>query len=260
MDVKFGKLRPKSIFSNSLNIHVEENIFASNPYSETKETTKSNFPTNSQVNSQSGSNLGKRINDFDSNILENNAYKNIPDDMLKLEYEIGILEGSLAKLTSEVEALESLGDAIQISDLKERKRKIEEALAQLNKKYSELGLSAKISCQIASAVGFTSKRKPRLFSQIKGFVVSKILVKLSKKFGYNQAMKESLAKLANINANVDELINLQVPYGETLNRYEKLTAYLNKANAIHSSISRDINNHTKRHINWNETGHAKKVQ
>lgn len=243
MDVKFGKLRPnsmpKSITSNSQNNSVEENIFASNPYSPKGDMKQSN------------SNSGSRINDFDSNILENNAYKDIPDDMLKLEYRIGVLEDSLAKINSEVEALESLGYVIQIaaatSDLIERKRKIEEELAQLNKKYSELGLGARISGQIASTVSFTSKRKPKLFSKIKGFVFSKILPKLSKKFGYNQLMKESLTKLANINSNVDELINLQVPYGETLSRYEKLTAYLNKANAIHSKISRDMNSHTKSH-------------
>jgi len=59
-------------------------------------------------------------------------------------------------------------------------------------------------------------------------------------------MKEALEKLSNINLSVDELIKMQVPYGETIDRYEKLTAYLNKANVIHSQISRNVNDMTKR--------------
>ena len=53
-------------------------------------------------------------------------------------------------------------------------------------------------------------------------------------------MKEALEKLSDINANVDELITMQVPYGETINRYEKLTAYLGKANMLHSRISKNL--------------------
>ena len=233
MDVKFGKVIPSSMFSTGKVNSTEGNFFASH----------SNAGKNNQQNE---TNFGSRINDFDSNILENNAYLDISDEMLKLEHKIGILEATLAKSNSEIDALESLGYAIQISDLKERKRKIEEELAELNKKYSQLSLSSKISGHIASAVGLTSNGKNKTFSNVRKFISKNVLAKLSKKFGYSELMRESLEKLSCINANVDELINLQAPYGETITRYEKLTAYLNKANIIHSQISRNINETKKK--------------
>lgn len=238
MDVKFGKVRPSNMFLNSLgssSTAPEGNFFASNPDSGHGNNKGSYAP-------------GSRINDYDSTLLENNAYQVMPDEMLKFEHKINILETLLAKLNNEIDALESLGYFIQISDLKERKLKIENELAELNKHYSQMDLSTKISGQIASVVGFKSNRKNTVLSKIKRFISKEVLAKLSKKFSYSQSMKESLDKLSSINSNVDELINMQVPYGETINRYEKLTAYLNRANVIHSKISRNMKEETKKKL------------
>ena len=158
---------------------------------------------------------------------------------------MGLLEKLLSKLDNQIDALESLGYVIQISDLKERKKKIEDELAELNKEYAQMGLSTKISGQIASAIGFKSKGGNTRFFRVKEFISKKILAKMSKKIGHSQVMKEALGKLSSINSNVDELIHLQVPYGETITRYEKLTAYLNRANVIHSQISRSMNKDIK---------------
>lgn len=237
MDVKFGKVRPSNMLLNSQSnpsAALEGNFFTSSREAD-RNNNKPQIPATSS-----------RINDYDSNILENNAYQILPDEILKIEHKIGLSENLLSKLTSEIDALESLGYVIQISDLKERKRKIENELAELNKQYSQMGLSTKISGQIASAVGFKSKSKNTTFSKIKNFISKEILAKLFKKIGYSQVMKESLDKLSCINSNVDELINMQVPYGETITRYEKLTAYLNRANVIHSQISRSMKNETKK--------------
>lgn len=237
MDVKFGKITPcgigngNIIWKSSADSH--ENFFTSNSHANQEETK------------QETSAKGSRINDLDSNILENNAYQTISDEIFKLEHKIGLLENILSKIENEIEALKSLGYVMQISELEERKQKIEQELAELNKKYSELGLSAKISGQIASAMNFTSKNK-YTFSRLKFFISKNILAKISKKINYSQNMKEALEKLSSINTNVDELIKLQVPYGETPKRYEKLTAYLNKANVIHSQISHDIENITNK--------------
>lgn len=233
MDVKFGKVRPNNnIFVNSSTSSADENFFM---------TTSNNHQEEQQKQV-----VGLRINDYDSSILENNAYQLLSDDMFKLEHKIGILENTLSKLNSEITALQSLGAAIQISELLERKEKIEQELAQLNKKYSEFGLSAKISGQIASAVDFTSKKRGNVFFKIRNFVSKKILAKVSKKIHLNQSMKEALDNLCNINSGVDELIKMQIPYGETAKRYEKLTAYLNKANSIHAQISRNMDSIAKK--------------
>ena len=53
-------------------------------------------------------------------------------------------------------------------------------------------------------------------------------------------MSDSLETLTSINANVDELIAMKVPYGETKANYEKLTTYLYRANKIHSQINKRL--------------------
>ena len=53
-------------------------------------------------------------------------------------------------------------------------------------------------------------------------------------------MSDSLETLTSINANVDELIAMKVPYGETKANYEKLTNYLYRANRIHSQINKRL--------------------
>lgn len=228
MEVKFGKIKPSNnIFVNLAANSSEENFFASNQGSKKEKKRQKTSAT--------------RINDYDSKLLEDNAYRDMPDEMFKIEHKLGILEETLSKIISEIETLESFGYAIQVTALKERKQRVEQELIELNKEYSRLGLSTKISGQIASAVDFTSKRKKGLFSRLKAIFPRKILAKISKKFNFNQFMKESLQNLSTINSSVDELVNIQIPYGETGTRYERLTAYLNKANVIHSKISRNLN-------------------
>lgn len=231
MEVKFGKIRPNSanIFMPSFSSSSDVNFFASNPEHKEQEK-KQELPAN-----------GNRINDYDSNILEKNAYQNLPDEMLKLEYKMNILEQNLAKILEDIETLQSLGYASQVSELEERKQKIINELSELNKEYSNLGLSARISGQLTTTGKFKVPQKKLIFSKLKKFFFKNILSKISKKFDYNQKMKEALGKLSSINSSVNELITLQTPYGETVNRYEKLTAYLNKANVIHSEISKNLN-------------------
>jgi len=67
-----------------------------------------------------------------------------------------------------------------------------------------------------------------------------VFSKVSKKFKSIADLSESLDTLTSINDNVDELIAMKVPYGETKANYEKLTNYLYRANRIHSDISRKM--------------------
>lgn len=237
MDVKFGKVKVNNnIFLKALVNNSDENFFES----------KSNFTWNE--NKQKNLAPGSRINDYDSTILENNAYQSMPDELFKIEHKIDMLEQLLSKLNTEINTLESLGYDIQLYGLKDRKQKVEQELAELNKKYSELGLSAKISGQITSVMNLKSNGKTKIFSRLKKYLTKKVLAKISKKFDHNETMKEALDSLSNINISVDELIKMQIPYGETITRYEKLTAYLNKANVIHSQIYKNVDAITKKKV------------
>lgn len=235
MDVKFGKIKPShtSFFIQTPQTSEAENFFAKGADSQKPKVQEN--PT-----------IGSRLNDYDSNILENNAYHDMPDEMFKLEHKISLLEQSLVQINTEIEALESLGAQVQVSDLKERRRKITEELKELNTKYCKLGVSSNISGHIASVVNFTSNKKFENFDKVKNFIEKNILAKVSKKFNQNLTMKDALDKLSSINLSVDELVNMQVPYGENLTRYEKLSAYLNKANVIHAKIAHDMKDSTKK--------------
>lgn len=230
MSMEFGKLKLNNYLLTSLNGNNDANFFESN-------SKHNQEQPQSQTQTQTS---GSRLNDYDSNILENNAYLTISDEMLKIEHRIEILEKMLAKLNTEIDVLQSFGYMVQITDLKHRREKILDELAELNEAYDKLGLSAKISNQIASAMSFTSNKKATAFSKFKAFIIVQILARVSKKFNYSRVMKDLLSKLTNINSSVDELVTMQVPYGEMTSRYEKLTAYLNKANTIHAKISKDM--------------------
>lgn len=235
MDIKFGKVTPKDNFFTQVKCDCasEVNIFSQQSADQQKHGQAFH---------------GQRLNDFDSNILESNAYQAIPDEMFKMEHKIGLLEESLAKLNNEISTLESFSYAIQVFELKNRRTKIEQELQDLKLQYSNMSLSAKISGQVVSAVAFASNAKSNTFSRLKNFLSKKVLAKMSKKFNCSQQMKEALDSLSDINLSVDELIQMQAPYGETINRYEKLTAYLNKANLIHSKISLNMNELAKKKV------------
>ena len=61
---------------------------------------------------------------------------------------------------------------------------------------------------------------------------------MSKKVQSIFDMSDSLETLTSINENVDELIAMKVPYGETKANYEKLTNYLYRAHKIRSHINK----------------------
>ena len=76
--------------------------------------------------------------------------------------------------------------------------------------------------------------------KIQEFISRHILAKVSKKINSIVTLNDSLEQLSDISRSVDELIDLNVPYGEKIQNYEKLTEYLNRANSIHSKISKSL--------------------
>ena len=63
---------------------------------------------------------------------------------------------------------------------------------------------------------------------------------MSKRFKSLVNLGDSLETLAAINKNVDELLNMKTPYGETAQNYQKLTEYLYKAHKIRSQINKSM--------------------
>ena len=104
--------------------------------------------------------------------------------------------------------------------------------------YNNKSLSAKISNKILSTV--TGKIKNKFKTPKKLLDFSKLIDKLPKRISSLFKLKDSLSKLETLNKNVDELMSMNIPYGENFNKYEQLSKYIIKANSIQASISKQI--------------------
>lgn len=182
-------------------------------------------------------NFNKRLNDYDLNILNDNSFKDLDDKTLKLECLIAEKEEALDALNSKIKGAELLGKLLDVMDLKIRAKHIENELVQLREEYSKRNITEKLTDVITP-----KKKKVKLspIHRLARFVSRKIIARMSKKVQSILDMSDSLETLTSINENVDELIAMKVPYGETKVNYEKLTNYLYRANRIHSEINKKM--------------------
>lgn len=182
-------------------------------------------------------NFNKRLNDYDLNILNDNSFKDLDDKTLKLECLIAEKEEALDALNSKIKGAELLGKLLDVMDLKIRAKHMENELVQLREEYSKRNITEKLTDVITP-----KKKKVKLspIHRLARFVSRKIIARMSKKVQSILDMSDSLETLTSINENVDELIAMKVPYGETKANYEKLTNYLYRANRIHSEINKKM--------------------
>jgi hypothetical protein len=184
----------------------------------------------------------RRLNDYDFNLLKEDAYKDVSDDLFKLEYKISRIEEEIKNLESQIESAREIGDYDMIKTLSTKKTLLEEDFEALIAIYNDKSISAKISDKILNL--FDGKLKNNLknihtkFSNFSEKIIDKMPRQLSSIF----ELKKTLAKLENLNRSVDELMSLNIPYGENINKYEQLSKYIIKANSIQAEISRYIKN------------------
>lgn len=186
------------------------------------------------------SKTARRLNDYDYNILKNDAYKNIQNELLKLEYKISRLEQEIEFVNMQILAANDILDYEQVKNLTLRKETLTLEKEKSLKIYNEKSLSAKISGGITNI--FTPFQKGN-FSSLKtflGLLNQSILPHLPKNITSVFELKESLKKLENINRSVDELMTLQTPFGESGDKYIQLSKYITKANSIQSEINKLI--------------------
>lgn len=181
-----------------------------------------------------------RLNDLDSTILEDKAYLKVEDESLKLEYKIEDKEKILKDLNEKIKIADNVGTQQDLLSYKIKKQRVEKELRELYKEYSSQNLPAKISGGINNAVAGVNQRKMPILNSIKRFIKRQILARVSKRFKSIVALGDSLETLATINKNVDELIKMKTPYGETTQNYERLTEYLYRANKIRSQINHSM--------------------
>lgn len=177
----------------------------------------------------------KRLNDYDLNILNDNSFKDLDDKTLKLECQIAEKEEALEILNNKIKGAEVIGKLLDVMELKIQAKQIENELVQLKNEYAKRNITERLTPKLSK-----TKRKLSPLKLFARFVTRKIFARVSKKFRSIADLGDSLDTLVSINDNVDELIAMKVPYGETKANYEKLTNYLYRANRIHSDISKKM--------------------
>lgn len=212
----------------------DNNLFTSNP--------KNNFflEQDSSFTQDTLQERTRRLNDYDCNLLKEEAYKDVSDELFKLEYKLSKLEDEYETLSTQIQAARDISDYDTVEYLMCRKQKIKDEIYVITKMYNAKSLSTKISGGVYSVLSFGlinyNERVKIFFKSIKEI----LLAILPRKISYIQGVKQSLLRLENINKSVDELMTLQTPYGESGDKYEQLSRYITRANAIQSKIAKTL--------------------
>ena len=219
MDGSGNKNQINNIFSR------EYNLSSANPFG-------TDMPPKTEVSTPENI---KRINGYDSAILNKTKFDEAEDENLSIEYRIKEKESAIKDLDSKIKIADTYGTQNEALGLKAKRQRIAQELNSLRKQqmYGGRVLGEKFSHE-------KFKHKMPIIYKIQHFISHKILAKISKKINSVVTLTDSLEQLSEISKSVDELIEMNVPYGEKTKNYEKLTSYLSQANLIHSKISKSL--------------------
>lgn len=209
------------------------NFSAVNPFS-------NNFETSSQpakeVKTSSATNPIKRINGYDSAILNKTNIEEPEGEDLSIDYRIKEKESVVKDLDAKIKVADNYGTQNEALSLKAKRQRVLQELDTLRKQqmYGGRVLGER------QAFHQSFKEKMPVIYKIQEFISRQILSRVSKKVKSVVTLSDSLEQLSEISRSVDELIDMNVPYGEKVQNYEKLTEYLSQANMIHSKISKSL--------------------
>ena len=141
----------------------------------------------------------RHLNDYDSNILQEGAYREVSDEVLKFEYKISRAESEIKELEKQIVLAKEIKDIDLVDSLQIKKLQWEHDLKDLMAEYKNISISAKISG------GLAGKFKNKLDNTRKtlGFFGEAILSKIPGKLSSIFEIRNSLTKLENINKSVD---------------------------------------------------------
>ena len=215
--------------SSGKNNNISANIFSSSFGS------SAGNPFNANVTVNQNTVPAKRLNGYDSAILNKTAFDEAESKDLSLDYRIKEKETAIKALDSQIKSADNYGASGEVLGLKAKRNRL---LQELNVLQKQQLYGGRVLGEDFSHEKFKSKM-PVIF-KIQDFISRQILARLSKKVHSVITLSDSLEKLSDINRSVNELIDMNVPYGEKVQNYEKLTEYLNQASVIHSKISKSL--------------------
>ncbi len=213
---------------------------SSNPFGNQDESLDFDFDTTDEASVPVLAAGEHRLNDLDSNLFSESAYKGVDDEMFRLEYRINKLENKLKRVQTGIASAAAISDFQQLKILNSKKKQYEQELQELYRNYNNQSLPSKLSGEILNIVTRAPEKSVGIIQKTADFLNRHLLSRVSDKFGAALHIKDALIKLENINKNVDDLVSMQTPYGESSKKYERLLQYLNKANTIQYQISQMV--------------------
>lgn len=222
--------------SGSENNKLNNNIFSQgfgfksvNPFDAASASFTQNF-------NQIPQKVQRRLNGYDSTILNKANFEQVQEPDLSMDFRIKEKETILKELDEKIKLSDNYGNQGESLSLKAKRQRIYQELNTL-KKQQIYGLQGIAEDKFSHG---TLKYKMPVLYKINDFVSRHILSKVSKKISSVVALSDSLEQLSDISRSVDELVGMNIPYGEKVQNYEKLTQYLSQANAIHTKISKTL--------------------
>ena len=179
----------------------------------------------------------KRLNGYDSTILNNSKFDETEEQELSIDYRIKEKEQSIKDLDEKIKIADNYGTQNEALGLKAKRQRYLQELSTLEKQRAYGG---RVLGDKEKILHETLKEKMPVIYKVQSFVSRKILAKISKKVNSVVTLSDSLEQLSKISKSVDELVGMNIPYGEKVQNYEKLTQYLSQANAIHTKISKTL--------------------
>lgn len=220
--------------SSSKNGQISENIFSRDYNFPTVNPFLGNF--NPSADSSTAKPI-KRINGYDSTILNKTNIEEVETEDLSLDYRIKEKESVVKDLDSKIKIADNYGTQNEALGLKAKRQRILQELDTLRKQQMYGG---RVLGDKQRAFHQIFKEKMPVIYKVQEFISRQILARLSKKINSVVTLSDSLEQLSDISRSIDELIDMNVPYGEKIQNYEKLTEYLSKANRIHSKITKSL--------------------
>ncbi len=205
-----------------------------NPFS--GESVNNFFLQPENISSHHSGELSRRLNDYDYNILKEEAYKDVKDEVFKLEYKMAKIENEIKQLDARIQASKDIHDFNKVELLCTARKRLQEELQDLLDIYNDTSLSAKITGGLTNSI----KNKFNFIRRGLYAFVERVISRLPAPFSSALELKKSLSKLEIINKNVNELVKLNTPYGESYDKYERLSKYIVRANSIQAEISRSL--------------------
>ena len=184
--------------------------------------------------------LQKRLNDYDSSLFEETSVQKIEDPGLKLETKIEKTEEMISVLEEKLVVAESVQDTMLTKKIFIQKLMLEKELEKLQNEYKEKGFDAKIAQGLVNVFGVPGNIKKDLKTKVQNFVKNSGITKPFQPVKNFFKIKDTLSRLDKINKSVDELISMDIPFGEGEERYQALANHIVRANYLQKKIEKEF--------------------